>query len=166
VLPPGAWGRRSPAKPANGNEVTTGSDAARPTLTINLNPENLATKEKAKPANAIGATTGFGVQSTGSDVENPKRIPSASAGEPFREAGIATAILQDLVVENGLDGGLSDGQAGIGTACLPTIQIGLCSDPIIGLPYAACAKQTIHEGGRKTRVGFYSHVALTVPSTR
>ena len=35
VRPPGAWGRRPPAKPANENEVTTGSDAAKPTPTIN-----------------------------------------------------------------------------------------------------------------------------------
>jgi hypothetical protein len=31
VRPPGAWGRRPPAKPANENGVTTGSDAAKPT---------------------------------------------------------------------------------------------------------------------------------------
>jgi hypothetical protein len=30
-----------PAKPANENEVTTGSDAAKPPPTINPNPENL-----------------------------------------------------------------------------------------------------------------------------
>ena len=113
-------------------------------------------------------TTGFGVEATGLDVENPRRIPSASACERFREAielGLsrgrdATAIWQDLVVENGFNGGPSDGQAGIGTACLPTIQIGLGSDPIIGLPYAACAKETIHECGRETRMGFCSDVAL------
>ncbi len=34
VRPRGAWGRRPPAKPANENEVTTGSDAAKPTPTI------------------------------------------------------------------------------------------------------------------------------------
>ena len=58
-------------------------------------------------------TTGFGVESTGLEVENPKRIRSASACEPFREAvelGLsrgrdATAIWQDLVAENGFDGG-------------------------------------------------------------
>jgi hypothetical protein len=63
----GAWGRRPPAKPANENEVTTGSDAAKPTHTINPNPnpENLSNKEKAKPANANAVTTGFGVESTG-----------------------------------------------------------------------------------------------------
>jgi hypothetical protein len=38
VRPPGAWGRRPPAKPANENEVTTGSDAAKPTHTINPTP--------------------------------------------------------------------------------------------------------------------------------
>jgi hypothetical protein len=41
VRPAGAWGRRPPAKPANENQVTTGSDAAKPTPTINPNPENL-----------------------------------------------------------------------------------------------------------------------------
>src|SRR5882762_10336598 len=115
VRPPGAWGRRPPAKPANENEVTTGSDAAKPTPTINPNPntENLSNKEKAKPANANAVTTGFGVESTGLEVVNPKRIRSASACEPFREAielGLsrgrdATAIWQDLVAENGFDGG-------------------------------------------------------------
>jgi transposase len=115
-VPPGAWGRRPPAKPANENGVTTGSDAAKPTHTINPNPENLSTKGKAKakdakPANVV--TTGFGVESTGLEVENPKRILSASACEPFREAielGLscgrdATAMWQDLVSESGFDGG-------------------------------------------------------------
>ena len=54
-----------------------------------------------------------GVETTGLDVENPKRNRSASACEPFREAielGLsrgrdATAIWQDLVAENGFDGG-------------------------------------------------------------
>src|ERR1035438_3937096 len=45
---------------------------------------------------------------------------------------------------------------------LPVCAIGnivlvcLCSDPIIGLPYAACAKETIREGGSESRVGFCS----------
>jgi len=95
--PRGAWGRRPPAKPA----------AAKPTDTINPNPENLSSKGKAtsKPANADEVTTGFGVESTGLEAENPKLVPSASAREPFREAiesGLspgrdATAIWQDLV---------------------------------------------------------------------
>ena len=65
VRPPGAWGRRPPAKPAN--EVTTGSDATKPANTVNTNTntENLSTKEKAKaeakPANTGEVTTGFGV---------------------------------------------------------------------------------------------------------
>src|SRR5216683_3173151 len=126
VRPPGAWGRRPPAKPANENRVTTGSDAAKPTHSIDPepdpdpdpdpNPENLSSKGKtktksAKPANEV--TTGFGVESTGLEVVNPKRIRSASACEPFHEAielGLsrgrdATAIWQDLVAENGFDGG-------------------------------------------------------------
>jgi hypothetical protein len=79
VRPPGAWERRPPAKPANENQVTTGSDAAKPTPTINPNPENLSTEGKAKatskPANAV--TAGLGVESTGLEVEEPKRIRSA-----------------------------------------------------------------------------------------
>jgi hypothetical protein len=58
VRPPGAWGRRPPAKPANENGVTTGSDAAKPAITVNPNPnpENLSTKGKAtaRPATAPG----------------------------------------------------------------------------------------------------------------
>jgi hypothetical protein len=38
VRPPGAWGRRPAAKPANENGVTTGSDAAKPANTVNPNP--------------------------------------------------------------------------------------------------------------------------------
>jgi transposase len=111
VRPPGAWGRRAPAKPAN--EVTTGSDAGQVERTANPgtspNPENLSTKEKAKaksakPANEV--TTGFGVEL---EAENAKR----SVCEPFREAielGLsrgrdATAIWQDLVSESGFVGG-------------------------------------------------------------
>ena len=53
VRPPGTWGRRPPAKPANENEVTTGSDAAKPpTPTINPypNPETfLIMKKQNRP---------------------------------------------------------------------------------------------------------------------
>jgi hypothetical protein len=109
VRTPGAWGRRLPAKPANENQVTTGSDTARPTHTINPNPKNLSNKEKANPANAHVVTTGFGVESTGVEVVNPERLRSASASELFREAielGLsrgpdATAIWQDLVPKMG-----------------------------------------------------------------
>jgi transposase len=111
VRPPGAWGRRAPAKPAN--EVTTGSDAGPVERTANPstnpNPENLSIQGKAKaksakPANEV--TTGFGVESK---AENLKR----SVCEPFREAielGLsrgrdATAIWQDLVAESGFGGG-------------------------------------------------------------
>ena len=66
VRPPGAWGRRAPAKAANENGVTTGSDAAKPANTVNPNPnpENLSTKGKAKartakPANENAAARGY-----------------------------------------------------------------------------------------------------------
>src|SRR6202140_2521381 len=83
VRPPGAWGRRAPAKPANEAEVTTGSYAAKPVNTVDLNcssnpdpdpdpdPENLPSKGKAKatakPANADEVTTGFGVELSASE---------------------------------------------------------------------------------------------------
>jgi|HubBroStandDraft_1064217.scaffolds.fasta_scaffold316076_2 hypothetical protein len=76
LRPPGAWGRRPPAKPAN--EVTTGSEAAKPAITVNRNPnsnpktENPSAKKKAKaetpkPANENEVTTGFGVEWSSSD---------------------------------------------------------------------------------------------------
>src|ERR1700733_7351754 len=108
VRPPGAWGRRPPAKPANENEVTTGSDVAKPANTVNPNPnpENLSAKEKAKtraakpanenevttgsyvakPANAGEVTTGFGVELSTSEPQTPPPVPSTSLCEPFREA--------------------------------------------------------------------------------
>lgn len=78
VRPPGAWGRRPPAKPA----ITVSPN-------FNLNPENLSTKgkakaETAKPANEV--TTGFGAELSGREAENSKRILSVSACESFREA--------------------------------------------------------------------------------
>jgi hypothetical protein len=83
VRPPGAWGRRPPAKPANENEVTTGSDEAKPTQTINPNPENLSsngkTKATSKPANANEVTTGFGVES----------LPQPRALHPFPDVRFA-----------------------------------------------------------------------------
>jgi hypothetical protein len=125
VRPPGAWGRRAPAKPAN--EVTTGSDATKPANTVNTstntntntntNTENLSSKEKAKaeakPANAGEVITGFGVELGVSRPKDPKRALSTSVCEPFRDAielslsrdRNAMAIWQDLVSESGFRGG-------------------------------------------------------------
>jgi predicted component of type VI protein secretion system len=93
VRPSGAWGRRPPAKPANENGVTTGSDAAKPANTVNPNPnpENLSTKGKAKartakPANENAVTTGFGAELSDSERKRPIPVPSTSLCEPFREA--------------------------------------------------------------------------------
>ena len=111
VRPPGAWGRRPPAKPAN--EVTTGS-TAQPSVTNpnpNPNPENLPKKGKTKPAKpANEVTTGFGVELRGVALQN--HAPTPSACEPFREAidlGLsrgrnAMAIWQDLVADCGFPG--------------------------------------------------------------
>src|SRR5438128_7014608 len=81
VRPPRAWGRRPPAKPAN--EVTTGSDATKPTNTVNPNTENLSRKgkakaESAKPANENEVTTGFGVELSDSRPKDPKHALSTS----------------------------------------------------------------------------------------
>jgi len=94
VRPPGVWGRRPPAKPANENGVTTGSDAA-------------------KPANESAVTTGFGVELSDLEHEPPQPVPSISLCEPFRDAielGLsqgrnAMGIWQDLVSESGFNGG-------------------------------------------------------------
>lgn len=86
VRPPGAWGRRPPAKPANENEVTTGSDGAKPTPTVNPNPENLSTRAKAKtakPANENAVTTGFGVELSASERKPRNPVPSTSLCERF-----------------------------------------------------------------------------------
>jgi transposase len=93
VRPSGGWGRRSPAKPANG--VTTDSG-------------------DSKPANESGVTTDFiRLFSQKQTVELPHPSSSASACEPFRETiqlGLsrgrnAMAIWQDLVTEYGFSGG-------------------------------------------------------------
>ena len=101
IRPPRGWGRRGPAKPANG--VTTGSEPETAAGVVEANAENPATKgkaktETAKPAN--GVTTGSGAV-------------CISSCEPFREAiemGVsrgrnAMAIWQDLTAESGFRGG-------------------------------------------------------------
>jgi hypothetical protein len=122
VRPPGEWGRRPPAKPANENGVTTGSDAAKPANTVNPSPnpkpKNLSTKGKAKartakPANENGVTTGFGVELSHAEHDSPEPVPSTSFCEPFREAielGLsqdrnAIGIWQDPVSHSGFNGG-------------------------------------------------------------
>ncbi|HEX2714587.1 MAG TPA: IS21 family transposase [Candidatus Acidoferrales bacterium] len=91
VRPPGAWGRRAPAKPANG--VTTDPKAS-------------------KPANEV--TTDPGVSCSGNQGPPPSRPDrSTSACEPYRElieqalsrGRNAMAIWQDLVSYHGFPGG-------------------------------------------------------------
>jgi transposase len=93
VRPPGAWGRRPPAKPAN--EVTPDSGAAAA-------PGNEpAVSPDSKPANEV--TPGSGVHS------EPTHSPTASACEPHRDfielslskGRNAKAIYQDLVDDHG-----------------------------------------------------------------
>ena len=98
VRPPGAWGRRSPAKPAN--EVTTDSGP--------------------KPANEV--TTDL------EPVPVPEPIPSASICEPFRDmievavsAGRnAMSIWQDLVDKCGFTGSYQSAKRFVGKLRGPT----------------------------------------------
>src|SRR5436309_3378671 len=92
VRPPGGWGRRSPAKPAN--EVITDS-------------------ADSKPANEAGVTTDFiRPFSEKPPLQLPQPNPSASACEPYRETielGLsqgrtAMAIWQDIVIGYGFSG--------------------------------------------------------------
>jgi hypothetical protein len=104
VRPPGGWGRRAPAKPAN--EVTTDSDPA--------NPVNEAVTEShfSKPANEVTTDSGSpDLPSEPTPNSNSKR--SVSNCEPYREVielGLnrgrnAMAIWQDLVTEHGFECG-------------------------------------------------------------
>ena len=102
VRPPGAWGRASPAKPAN--EVTPDSPPPNPTGEVVAGPL------PAKPANEV--TTDFGAELARKTTPAPGRSPTASACEVHREAievGLsrnrnAKAIWQDLVDAHGFTG--------------------------------------------------------------
>ncbi|MBK7928951.1 MAG: hypothetical protein IPJ98_16120 [Bryobacterales bacterium] len=88
IRPPGAWGRRPPAKPANG--VTPDSGAAPPAI--------------SKPANEVTPDSG--------PPPDPGRSPTASACEPHRDfieislskGRNAKAIYQDLVDDHSFRG--------------------------------------------------------------
>jgi hypothetical protein len=101
VRPPGAWGRKPAAKPANADGVTTDSETAKP-----ANGDEASTDPAAaKPANGSQVTTD-------SASATPSRSPAASACEPYRElieSGLskgrnAMAIWQDLVDQHGFGG--------------------------------------------------------------
>ena len=104
VRPPGGWGRRGPAKPANG--VTTDSDPAK---AVN---EAFTDSHFPKPANEV--TTDSGSPELPSEpAPYSKNNPSISSCEPYREViglGLnrgrnAMAIWQDLVTEHGFERG-------------------------------------------------------------
>jgi transposase len=100
VRPPGAWGRRAPAKPAN--EVTTDPSEAKPANEVSTGPAD------SKPANEV--TTDFG-QPISPPTGHPQRATSAC--KPYRELiqqGLsrdrnAMAIWQDLVSDHGFPHG-------------------------------------------------------------
>jgi transposase len=93
VRPPGSWGKRAPAKPANGVITDT---------------------VESKPANEAGVITDFiRPFSQKQPLQLPPPNPAASACEPYRETiefGLsrgrnAMAIWQDMVTANGFAGG-------------------------------------------------------------
>src|SRR5512145_3078957 len=95
VRPPRGWGRRPPAKPANGTSTDPGA-GARPANDPSTDPG-----AASKPANEVSTDVAWRPR--------PGRAPAASACEPYREfievalaAGRnAMAIWQDLVDDHG-----------------------------------------------------------------
>ncbi len=65
--------------------MTTGSDAAKPAIPVNPNPENLSNEAKAETSKpAIQVTTGFGVELSALGTENPR--PPAAASRSGRQS--------------------------------------------------------------------------------
>jgi transposase len=105
--PPGGWGRRPPAKPANEVITDSAAEKAASAVVTGLQP--------AEPANEV--ITDFGAElapgATAAPVPQPGRSPSASACAPYREVielGLsrgrnAMAIWQDLVDASGFAAG-------------------------------------------------------------
>ena len=98
VRPPGGWGRRSQAKPANG---VTPDYSGETGPVYEASPDPPAT---AKPAQEVIPDSGL--------AEAPGRSPSASACEPYRDfielslskGRNAKAVWQDLVDDHGFRG--------------------------------------------------------------
>jgi transposase len=99
IRSPGAWGRQSPAKPAN--EVITDSAPGK------SSNEPAGEPDLAKPANEVITDSGVGLSTLAAEPPEPQpgHSPSASACTPYRElieVGLsrgrnAMAIWQDLV---------------------------------------------------------------------
>ena len=93
VRPPGSWGRRPPAKPANGVSTDFGAELS--------DAPTIGGPDDSKPANEVSTGSGSGPA--------PGRSPSASACEPFRDfielslskGRNAKAIYKDLVDDHG-----------------------------------------------------------------
>src|SRR5881296_1317164 len=76
VRPPGGWGRRVPAKPAN--EVTTDSERAKAT------GQALSDAELSKPANEVTTDSGLLELLSRASPPNAKSNRSVSSCEPYR----------------------------------------------------------------------------------
>ncbi len=102
VRPPGSWGRRAPAKPAN--EVTPDSGADR----------TLARLANSKPANEV--TPDFGQQIRPLVGKQGRAVGTCEPYREFIEQGLdrgrnAKAIWQDLVSDHGFSQQLPGGEA-------------------------------------------------------
>jgi transposase len=99
VRPPGAWGRREPAKPAT--ELTTDLSEAKPANEVTT---DLSARAQAGPGGQTPQKPGL---------QSPSAPPSASACEPYRETielavsrgRNAMAIWQDMVCQYGFSSG-------------------------------------------------------------
>jgi transposase len=99
VRPPGAWGRREPAKPAT--ELTTDLSEAKPANEVTT---DLSARAQAGPGGQTPQKPGL---------QSPSAPPSASACEPYRETielavsrgRNAMAIWQDMVCHYGFSSG-------------------------------------------------------------
>ena len=99
VRPPGAWGRRGPAKPAT--ELTTDLSEAKPANEVTT---DLSARAQAGPGGQTPQKPGL---------QSPSAPPSASACEPYRETielavsrgRNAMAIWQDMVCQYGFSSG-------------------------------------------------------------
>lgn len=115
VRPPGAWGRRPPAKPANEVTPDPGALASHiegPLLTVPAGDETARAARGDDPLPPKPANEGCEVSPDPDPTPRPGRSPGASACEPyvdFIELSLskgrnAKAIYQDLVDDHGFTG--------------------------------------------------------------
>lgn len=125
VRPPGGWGRRLPAKPANETSpdslpISKPANGATPDYSGEAGPVHEASPDPpatAKPAQEVIPDSG--------PAQAPGRSPSASACEPYRDfielslskGRNAKAVWQDLVDDHGFRGSYQSVKRFVGKLC-------------------------------------------------